>query len=164
MLTDAGVQGSGKRWFGRAAYDEARAANVFRQALGNSARRPFKMKKNPYFLVQSQQYYKSPQTGLGADDYDADMAERIGEYDSRIVATAPGLAPQPTGGSSSGWMDVLQSITRPLATGVGVGLTNLIGGRPSTVVQAAPSGPSLTSVLLIGGGLLAGTYLLMRRR
>jgi hypothetical protein len=170
MLTDAGVRGSGKRWWRRASYDETRAADVFGQTLANSAKRPFKANRNPYVQIRSIQYYRSPQlaigvAGLGADDYDADMSETIYGYDSKFIATAPGLAPTPSGGSSSGWGDVLQSMSKTLTGGIASGLTNLIGGRPSTVIQTPPStGPSITSLALIGGGIAAAAWLMFRRK
>lgn len=171
MLTDAGVQGSGKRWFGRSKYDEARAADVFGQTLRNSAISPFKGKRNPYVQTAATTYYHNPslhnglngisdeEPGFATDPYPTNAGG------TTVIAAAPSMAPQPSGGSSSGWGDVLQSTTKTLVGGIASGLTNLIGGRPNTTIMApASSGPSLMSMILIGGAIAVPLFLILRRK
>jgi hypothetical protein len=163
-ITDAGVQGSGMRWLKRSSDDEGRAADVIGQTMRNSASHPYSLRKNPYFQLSSTRYYQGG-AGLGADDYDGDMAERIVGYGADQINNAPALAPRPTGGSSASWQDVLQSMSKTIVGGLATGLTNLVGGRP-VVAMAAPApstGPSLPVMLAIGGAIGIPLFLFMRR-
>lgn len=165
LLTDAGVQGSGGRFQRRQVFDEGRAANVIAQSLRNSATRPYQMKGNPYSALISSRMFTP---GMGADDYDADMAERIVSYPDGVSVFsggAPGMAPQPVGGSSADWGGVLKSIFSPLATGVGTGLSRLIGGNaPTAVIAPSVAGPSIGTIALVAGAIGIPLFLFLRRK
>jgi hypothetical protein len=152
-------------------YIEGQAANVFGQSLRNSAHRPFSARKNPYSQLVKAQYYPDPNLGDGdlpidSDSFDAQMATRITQLTPGEIAAAPALTPAgPSGGSSSGWADVLQSTTKTLATGLATGLTNLIGGRPQTTIVSAPAaGPSVATMAVVAAAVGGSLFLLLRKR
>lgn len=175
LLTDAGVQGSGKRFQARQALDEGRAAYAVNLQLAHSAGRPFPKSNNPFSKILGKQYYNA---GLGDDDANAnlqaDPAAAAAAIQSQgwgaITYTAPtsSVAPPSAGGSSSSWAGVLNSSSvSNIFSGIGSGLASLIGGKPNpTTIIAAPSSsmPSIGTMLLIGGALAVPLFLFMRKK
>lgn len=184
LLTDAGVQGSAKRYQARQAFDEGRAAYAVNMSLAQSASRTLKAKNNPYSRAIARQYYG----GLGDDSFNNEDtfdpvsagAEFTPGYEAPkytgpaqfgIAYTAPSLpiaAPSP-GGSSSGWSSVLNSSSvSNLFSGVGSGLSRLISGQsvPSSSLFPASltGGSSMGTMLLIGGGVGLGLLLFLRKK
>lgn len=192
LLTDAGVQGSAKRYQARQALDEGRAAYAVNLNLAHNAARPYKMKNNPYSRALAQRYHQ-PNT-LGDDTFNnADTfdpvsagAEFTPGYTAPPVAadapinfsnqsqtyyTAPtsAIAPPSSGGSSSGWQNVLNSAASAnLFSGIGSGLSRLIGGGVTPTVSpsllSTGGAPSMGMMLLLGGGLLGAGYLLLKKK
>lgn len=184
MITVAGVNGSGKRFQGRQAYDEGRAAYAVNMSLASSATHPYKRKNNPYSKMIGQQYYNA---GLSdGEDFDsvtagaaftpgytappvaADAPINFGNQSQNyIVSSTPTLAPQPTAGSSSDWAGVLNSASsKSLFGSIGSGLATLIGGRANASLIPLPTstGPSLTTMLLVGGALAIPLFLVFRKK
>ena len=189
MLTDAGVQGSAKRYQARQILDEGRAAYAVNLNLAHGAARPYKMKNNPYSRATGRQYYG----GLGDDSFNnTDIFDPVTSgaafspgYQAPAVSpdapinfsnqsqtyyTAPtsSIAPPSSGGSSSGWQNVLNSsASANLFSGIGTGLSRLIGGAvtPSTILPMSSAGaPSMGTMLLIGGGILGAAFLFLKRK
>jgi hypothetical protein len=174
LLTDAGVQGSAKRFQGRQAFDEGRAAYAVNLNLRQSASHPFPMNNNPTSRALARTYYSA---GLGDDDMNANLQASPAAAAAAIASqgwgpivynapTAAVAAPDP-GGSSSGWMNVLNtSSVANLFSGIGSGLSRLVGGNvaPTTYIAPVSSSPSLTTMLLIGGALAVPLYLFMRKK
>lgn len=170
LLTDAGVQGSGKRFQARQALDEGRAAYAVNLQLASSASRPFPKSNNPFSKILGKQYYKA---GLGDDGFESGFTpEAPDSFDPKTVTvyTAPtsSVAPPSAGGSSSSWAGVLNSSSvSNIFSGIGSGLASLIGGKPNpTTIIAAPSSsmPSIGTMLLIGGALAVPLFLFMRKK
>jgi hypothetical protein len=187
LLTDAGVQGSAKRYQNRQAFDEGRAAYAVNMSLAQSASRTLKARNNPYSRILAKQYY-----GMGDDTPDFDPVTAGAAFTPDYTAppvtsespismqTGPGTtyysapslpiaAPSP-GGSSSQWSSVLNSSSvANLFSGVGTGLSRLIGGQAVPSSSILPSSltsgsPSLGTMMLIGAGAIGAAYFLFRKK
>lgn len=187
LLTDAGVQGSAKRYQARQVLDEGRAAYAVNLNLAHNAARPYKMKNNPYSRTIAQRYYQ-PNT-LGDDSSDVEdsstwsfgsptpsykpMLDQTGQQMNipgvTYVAPTSSIAPPSSGGSASGWQNVLNSsASANLFSGIGTGLSRLIGGavapKVSSILPTGAGAPSMGTMLLVGAGVLGGAFFLLRKK
>ncbi len=190
MLTLKGINGgvnvSARGLQNRTNYDQARAAYAVGLNLATSPGYTFPASKNPYSRLLGRKYYNA---GLGDDstdfdpvsagaaftpDYSAPMVEpdaqinQGAQLQTYAVSSTPILSPQPTAGSSSDWMSVLNSSSaKSVFSGLGTGLANLISGNKSpSLLPVSPTSamPSLGTMLLLGAGVLGVGYVIFRKR
>lgn len=101
-----------------------------------------------------------------SDTYDLDFVNSLSQFMSSDAKAANAQTSAPESTDSGFWGSIVKTIAGPLATGVGLGVGGKIAGvnpwaKPVIAPGSAPMSTT-TKLLLAGGGILVGGYVLSR--
>lgn len=138
-----------------------KAANTaFQTSLDTQTFNPARI---PYSVQLATQMYRL--NGLG--DLTAQDLQNAQDVLDTYAADSPGdtQTSPPATSDSSWWTDVLKNIAGPLASGVGMGVGGKIAGVNPWAKPVAPALPGMsatTKMVLAGGGILVGAFVLSK--